>query len=137
MTTLKNNLKSILPLLITALIFISPCFADSGSSLIGTYAVSFGGQLTEFAKVEKSEDLFSISLKQDGSWTAPVPVSPITKEGLEQLINSSVRYTPTGFIGDNGLAILQVPAGSKIQGLESQTGYILMTWMMPLELHKL
>ncbi|MCP5002542.1 MAG: hypothetical protein GY941_01120 [Planctomycetes bacterium] len=137
MTTFKIKLKPILLLFITAL-FTLPGLADSGnSSLIGTYAISAGGQLTEFAKVEKNEELFSISLKQDGSWTAPVAVSPITKEALEQLINSTVSYTPVGFIGDNGFSILQVPEGSEIQGLESQTGYVLMTWMMPLELHKL
>ena len=129
-------MKSFTSLILTMLVWftITGCSA-SPSSLVGTYSVEERGQLNEFIRIEKHGDKFTLSEKQSGLWLTPVEIVPVSKADLEKMLKEPVTINFTG-LGNNNVAIIQVPKGWRSGSFECKTGIWLATMLGPIDLHK-
>jgi len=129
-------MKLFISLFIT--VFVS--FAFSGcspetASLVGTYAVEENGQLNEFIRIEQQGGKFTLSEKQNGRWLTPVEINPVSKAALEKMLKEPVNVSFTG-LGNDNVAVIQVPKGWKAGRFECKTGVWLATILGPVDLHK-
>lgn len=130
------QMKSLTTRLITILVLfaITGC-SESPSSLVGTYSVEENGQLNEFIRIEQEGDKFTLSEKQNGRWLSPVEITSVSKADLEEVLDEPVTVDFNG-LGNETVAIIQVPKGWRSGNFESTTGIWLATIIGPIELHK-
>lgn len=104
--------------------------------LVGTYSVDDKGQRVEFLRIEQKDGKFLASESQrGGGWKNPVEVKPLGKADLEKITKASVPDDVVG-LGVGQAALFQVPKGWQAGKFESKTGYVFLTFLGPVELHK-
>lgn len=91
--------------------------------------------MNEFIRIEKDGDKYFMSEKQSGRWLSPVEVKAVSKADLEKMLKEPVKIDFTG-LGNNNIALFQVPKGWKSDTFECKTGFWLATMLGPVELHK-
>ena len=122
-----------IPLFLSSL---GECDATSYDSLLGTFGLIENGKLTEFVRIEHSQQRYLLSQKHAGHWLAPVEVEPVTRLQLETIIKQPVNVAFEG-LGNDRLAVLQVPKGWKLGTFVCRTGYWVATVLGPVEVQKL
>ncbi len=107
----------------------------SAPSLVGTYSVEDHGKLVESVRLEHPSDKFILTEKKGQTWETPTELKPATQADLDRLLKGAELKDVVG-LGNQNVVLLSVPKGWKAGPFESKTGYLLLTILGPIELHK-
>jgi|GEM_PF-6330078 len=108
---------------------------DKEMQLVGTYSTNDNGQMRVYLRIEKKGDSYFMTGNHGGKWGTAVEVNPVTRETFAQVIKAPILVDFAG-LGNNNVAIFQVPKGWRLGKFQSKTGFILATVIGPIELYK-
>lgn len=132
---MKSLLQRFFVIITYCSVFVVAGCSGSPTSLVGTYSIEEQGKMKEFIRIEKQGDKYFLTEKQSGKWLSPLEVTPVSKAKLEKTLKEPVKVEFSG-IGNNNIALFQVPKGWKSGQFVCNTGFWLATMLGPIELHK-
>ena len=103
--------------------------------LVGTYSINDQGKMEPYVRIEKKGNDYWMTGNHGGKWGSSIVVTPVSKEELSRVLKGPVSINFAG-LGNNNVAIFQVPKGWKLDKFECKTGFVLATVIGPLELYK-
>jgi hypothetical protein len=105
------------------------------ASLVGIYSIEENGSLTETVRIVQRGDAYFISEKDGPYWLIPTEVTSVDNREVGKILGTHVTGISEG-LGNNLVAVLQVPKGWRLGEFECKTGFWLASSLGPLELHK-
>lgn len=105
------------------------------ASLVGTYCVQDHGRMDEFVRVAEHGGKYFLYERQNNRWMAPEQVKPVDKAQFEKLTHEPVNDEVVG-LASNNVAIFHVPKGWRSGPFVCNTGYWMVCFLGPIELHK-
>jgi hypothetical protein len=132
---MKSLLQRFFVIFTYCYLFVAAGCSGSPTSLVGTYSIENHGKINEFIRIEKQGDKYFLTEKQSGKWLSPLEVIPVSKAKLEEFLKETVKVEFSG-IGNDNIALFQVPKGWKSGPFVCNTGFWLATMLDPIELHK-
>lgn len=131
--TLRDKAKLMLAIATTVL--VAAC-GSSTSDIVGDYSVQGKNGLEPTLRVEKSDGNYTVQEFHNGNWR-PIqgPVKELTKEQAQALFGRAVTEQVSG-ISTKDFALVHVPAAWSNKDFPTKTGYLLVSMLGPVELHK-
>lgn len=131
--TLRNMAK--LMLAVATTVIVAAC-GSSTNDIAGEYSVQGKNGLEPTLRVEKSDGNYAVQEFRNGNWRAiPGPVKDLTKEQAQALFGRAVTEQVSG-ISTKDFALVHVPAAWSNKDFPTTTGYLLVSMLGPVELHK-
>jgi hypothetical protein len=109
--------------------------ATESSTLVGEYATEKQGELTDFVRVARQDERYVVRLKKGEAWVNPTTVTPFDQARLEAMLKQPVAVSFEG-LGNDRVALLKFPEGSRIGAFQTQTGYAWATEFGLVEVHR-
>ncbi|MDB0541221.1 hypothetical protein LBW62_08180 [Ralstonia solanacearum] len=123
-------------LAIAATAIITACGSSTGD-IVGEYSVQGKNGLEPTLRVEKADGNYAIQEFHNGNWRAlQGPVRELTKEQAQALFGRAVTESVSG-ISTKDFALVHVPSNWNNKDFPTTTGYLLVSMLGPVELHKI
>jgi hypothetical protein len=133
---MRTSVQLFLLCLLFHSIFVAASYGEAlPISLVGNYLIEEQGNVREFIQIRYQTGSFLIVENQNGRWTPPVELWPVSKEEFENLLREPVTYSFSGLSNDN-IALFRVPRGWHFGNFTCETGFWLMTPIGPVEVIK-
>lgn len=133
--TASLRAKAKLMLAIATTVIVTAC-GSSTSDIAGEYSVQGKNGLEPTLRVEKSDGNYAVQEFHNGNWRAlQGPVKDLTKEQAQAIFGRAVTEQVSG-ISTKEFALVHVPANWSNKNFPTTTGYLLVSMLGPIELHK-
>jgi hypothetical protein len=131
--TLRDKAK--LTLAVAATVIVAAC-GSSTNDIVGEYSVQGKNGQEPILRVEKSDGNYAVQEFHNGNWRViQGPVKELTKEQAQALFGRAVTE-PVNGISTKDFALVHVPASWSNKDFPTKTGYLLVSMLGPVELHK-
>jgi len=131
--TVRKKAKLLLAIAATAI--ITAC-GSSTSDIVGEYSVQGKNGLEPTLRIEKADGKLAVQEFHNGNWRAiQGPVNDLTKEQAQALFGRAVSESVSG-ISTKDFALVHVPSNWSNKDFPTTTGYLLVSMLGPVELHK-
>jgi len=120
----KTDMRTCWRLTVLLLFLVSASSASSGEDVFtGCYSLNQDGE--PWIKIEKTEDGYSVSLKEHDGWKKAASLHPGSQQELSELFENDGIRIESSLIADKGaFALFHVQAGETYGGYKATTDYI-------------
>ncbi|MGB5716387.1 MAG: hypothetical protein WBN81_04750 [Gammaproteobacteria bacterium] len=121
---------------VLCLCLVNTASASSGEDVfVGCYSLNHGGE--PWIKIEKIEDSYHVSLKDNDGWNEGASLHPGSQQELSDLFENESAGIKSSLLADKGaFALFHVQAGGTYGGYKAATDYIMYILIGAASAHK-